>query len=97
LILDGARGLGPRNVGGPLMDVSEKQRFWRRTAVVLGLLTYIAAWVVTLGRLSGDGSSVHFREGVFIQNYWVSDWGNLVFLVILGPVAVLAAYNYWRR
>ncbi len=79
------------------MDLSKKQRFWRRTAVVLGLLAYICAWIVTLGRLSGDDSSVRFREGIFVQDYWVSDWGNLVFLIILGPVAALAAYNYWRR
>jgi hypothetical protein len=84
-------------IGGYLVDVSRKQRFWRRTAVVLGLLAYVGAWLVTLGRLSGDESSVHFREGVFIQNYWVSDWGNVVFLIILGPVAALAAYDYWRR
>jgi hypothetical protein len=82
---------------GTLMDVGKKQRFWRRTAVVLGLLAYGAAWFVTLGRLSGDGPSVHFRHGVFFRDYWISDWGNLVFLILLGPVAVLAAYNYWRR
>ncbi len=79
------------------MDVSEKQKLWRRTAVVLGLAVYAFAWFVTLARLRENDSGIHFREGVFVQNYWVSDWGNLAFLVILGPVALFAAYKYWRR
>ena len=79
------------------MDVSEKQRLWRRTAVVLGLGVYAFAWLVTLSRIMKDGSSIRFREGVFVQDYWVSDWGNVAFLVILGPVALLAAHNFWRK
>jgi len=78
------------------MDVSKKQRLWRRTAVVVGVGVYACAWIATLARMR-DGSSIRFREGMFVQDYWVSDWGNVAFLVILGPVALLAAYNYWRK
>ncbi|MBX9747312.1 MAG: hypothetical protein K2X34_10450 [Hyphomonadaceae bacterium] len=64
---------------------------------MLGLGVYVCTWLITFLWLREDGSSIRFREGIFMQDYWVSDWGNVAFLIVLGPVALLAAYNYWRK